>query len=211
MAAVYCSSQTSPAHILQKLSQSCLLISTNTGRVYRPKEAERMILYLKDINLPKPDKWATSQLIAFLQQVVHFLLHLWSLLMESSASILEDLITLRQDLATSSCKKRLNVGRKFQILFSKLRPGILLKWRTLYESCRKSVCFCKSECLISKMITVFVLENLSDTSFFGKVPRTVWKIEIEYFQYFDASAECNVETMYDQRVFRHYVTLFNFF
>jgi len=27
------------------------------------------VLYLKDINLPKPDKWGTSMLIAFLQQV----------------------------------------------------------------------------------------------------------------------------------------------
>ena len=26
-------------------------------------------LYLKALNLPKPDKWGTSQLIAFLQQV----------------------------------------------------------------------------------------------------------------------------------------------
>ena len=45
------------------------MISTNKGRVYRPKDAERLILYLKDINLPKPDKWGTSMLIAFLQQV----------------------------------------------------------------------------------------------------------------------------------------------
>lgn len=29
-----------------------------------------MILYLKDINLPKPDKYDTIQLIAFLQQIV---------------------------------------------------------------------------------------------------------------------------------------------
>lgn len=46
-----------------------MVISSNTGRVYRPKECERLILYLKDINLPKPDKWGTSQLIAFIQQV----------------------------------------------------------------------------------------------------------------------------------------------
>ncbi len=50
-------------------SQVCLIISTNTGKVYRPKDSERLILYLKDVNLPKPDKWGTSQLIAFLQQV----------------------------------------------------------------------------------------------------------------------------------------------
>ena len=46
-----------------------MIISTNTGRVYRPKDCERLIVYLKDLNLPKPDKWGTSQLIAFLQQV----------------------------------------------------------------------------------------------------------------------------------------------
>ena len=46
-----------------------MVISSNTGRVYRPKDCERLILYLKDINLPKPDKWGTSQLIAFIQQV----------------------------------------------------------------------------------------------------------------------------------------------
>ena len=47
-------------------------ISTNTGRVYKPKDCERLILYLKDINLPKPDKWGTSQLVAFLQQVITY-------------------------------------------------------------------------------------------------------------------------------------------
>ena len=53
-----------------------MIISTNTGRVYRPKDCERLIVYLKDLNLPKPDKWGTSQLIAFLQQVlIHTILH----------------------------------------------------------------------------------------------------------------------------------------
>jgi len=46
-----------------------MVISSNTGRVYRPKDCDRLILYLKDLNLPKPDKWGTSQLIAFLHQV----------------------------------------------------------------------------------------------------------------------------------------------
>lgn len=66
---VYCSAQTTSQHLLQKLSQTCIVISTNTGRVYRPKDCERLVLYLKDINLPKPDKWGTSTLVAFLQQV----------------------------------------------------------------------------------------------------------------------------------------------
>ena len=69
VAVVHCSAQTTPMHVLQKLQQSCMVISSNTGRVYRPKDCERLVLYLKDLNLPKPDKWGTSQLIACLQQV----------------------------------------------------------------------------------------------------------------------------------------------
>ncbi|XP_052794024.1 cytoplasmic dynein 2 heavy chain 1-like isoform X3 [Mya arenaria] len=72
VAVVHCSAQTNPTHILQKLSQTCMVLNTNTGRVYRPKDCERLIFYLKDINLPKPDKWGTCQLIAFLQQVVTY-------------------------------------------------------------------------------------------------------------------------------------------
>ena len=72
VATVHCSAQTAPSHVLQKLGQTCMVISTNTGRVYRPKDCERLVLYLKDLNLPKPDKWGTSQLIAFLQQVCFF-------------------------------------------------------------------------------------------------------------------------------------------
>ncbi|XP_041658498.1 cytoplasmic dynein 2 heavy chain 1 isoform X2 [Cheilinus undulatus] len=72
VAIVHCSAQTSPRHVLQKLSQTCLLLSSNTGRVFRPKDCENLVLYLKDINLPKPDKWGTSSLTAFLQQVLTY-------------------------------------------------------------------------------------------------------------------------------------------
>nr|XP_023648221.1 cytoplasmic dynein 2 heavy chain 1 isoform X1 [Paramormyrops kingsleyae]XP_023648222.1 cytoplasmic dynein 2 heavy chain 1 isoform X1 [Paramormyrops kingsleyae] len=69
---VHCSAQTTSAHVLQTLSHTCLAISSNTGRVYRPRDCERLVLYLKDVNLPKPDKWGTSNLIAFLQQVLTY-------------------------------------------------------------------------------------------------------------------------------------------
>ncbi|CAF4492033.1 unnamed protein product, partial [Rotaria magnacalcarata] len=42
------------------------------GRTYRPKDCENLILYVKDINLPKLDKWGTSQLIEFLQQILTY-------------------------------------------------------------------------------------------------------------------------------------------
>ena len=71
VATIHCNAQTSPLHVLQKLSQTCMTVSTNNGRVYRPKDCERLVLYLKDLNLPKLDKWGTSQLVAFLQQVCY--------------------------------------------------------------------------------------------------------------------------------------------
>lgn len=70
VATIHCNAQTSPTNVLQKLQQTCMVISTNTGRVYRPKDCETLVLYLKDLNLPKPDKWGTCPLIAFFQQVI---------------------------------------------------------------------------------------------------------------------------------------------
>ena len=67
VAVVHYSAQTNAIHLLQKIFQTCMVLSTNTGRVYRPKDCERLVM--KDVNLPKPDKWGTSQIIAFLQQV----------------------------------------------------------------------------------------------------------------------------------------------
>lgn len=48
----------------------CAQSVTSQGRVFRPKDCQRLILYLKDINLSRPDKYDTIQLIAFLQQIV---------------------------------------------------------------------------------------------------------------------------------------------
>ena len=48
----------------------CAQSTNSQGRVYRPKECQRPIIYLKDINLPRPDKYDTIQLISFLQQIV---------------------------------------------------------------------------------------------------------------------------------------------
>ncbi|CAF4638011.1 unnamed protein product [Rotaria sp. Silwood1] len=70
VAILHCSSQTSPIHVIQKLNQSCIQVSSTNGRTYRPKDCENLILYVKDINLPKLDKWGTSQLIEFFQQIL---------------------------------------------------------------------------------------------------------------------------------------------
>eukprot|EP01116_Phalansterium_solitarium_P024805 TRINITY_DN91_c0_g1_i4.p1 TRINITY_DN91_c0_g1~~TRINITY_DN91_c0_g1_i4.p1 ORF type:complete len:4085 (+),score=2013.94 TRINITY_DN91_c0_g1_i4:171-12425(+) len=69
---VHCSSQTSAKHVIQKLNQSCGVFSGATGRVLRPKEGDKLVLYLKDINLPKPDPYETIQLVSFLQQLLTY-------------------------------------------------------------------------------------------------------------------------------------------
>jgi len=72
VATIHCSAQTTAVHVMQKLNQMCGVFSSTSGRVYRPRDADRLILYLKDVNLPKPDKYDTMQLIAFLHQLVTY-------------------------------------------------------------------------------------------------------------------------------------------
>ena len=45
-------------------------MTTNSGKSLRPPDNARIILYLKDVNLPRPDKYQTAQLVAFLQQLL---------------------------------------------------------------------------------------------------------------------------------------------
>ena len=72
VATIHCSAHITPQHVIQKLSQVCLVVSSSNGRVFRPKECDRLILYLKDLNLANPDKYGTCMLIAFLQQILTY-------------------------------------------------------------------------------------------------------------------------------------------
>ena len=40
--------------------------------MYKPRDSENLVLYLKDINLPKPDMYDSCMVIAFLQQLITF-------------------------------------------------------------------------------------------------------------------------------------------
>jgi dynein heavy chain 2, cytosolic len=72
IATLNCNAQTTSDDVISKIAQTCSLFSSPEGRVYRPRDCERLVLYLKDINLPKPDMYDTCQLIAFLQQIITF-------------------------------------------------------------------------------------------------------------------------------------------
>ncbi len=67
---MYCNSQTNAGHVIQKLYQICSKGAAGAGKILRPKECARQVLFLKDINLPKPDKYQTVQLASFLQQLI---------------------------------------------------------------------------------------------------------------------------------------------
>ncbi|CAD5120552.1 DgyrCDS9119 [Dimorphilus gyrociliatus] len=70
VATLFCSAQTGPEHVIQKLTALCTTIVTNTGKMMKPKDSENLVLYLKDLNLPKPDKYGTCMLISFLQSLL---------------------------------------------------------------------------------------------------------------------------------------------
>jgi dynein heavy chain 2 len=72
VASLHCNAQTTAVNVLQKLLQICAQSTSGQGRVLRPRDSQRLILYLKDINLPTPDQYNTIQLIAFLQQLVTY-------------------------------------------------------------------------------------------------------------------------------------------
>eukprot|EP01013_Petalomonas_cantuscygni_P031314 TRINITY_DN574_c0_g2_i1.p1 TRINITY_DN574_c0_g2~~TRINITY_DN574_c0_g2_i1.p1 ORF type:complete len:4319 (+),score=1484.83 TRINITY_DN574_c0_g2_i1:236-13192(+) len=72
VAEVNCTAQTNAAIIQQKLMQACGLFASGQGRVLKPKDGDRVVLFLKDLNLPKPDMYATVELHSFLQQLLLF-------------------------------------------------------------------------------------------------------------------------------------------
>ena len=72
IATINCNAYTKAKHIINKLYQSCSGFNSNTGKVLRPNGCDSLILYLKDINLAKPDEYATSQIIELLQQFITY-------------------------------------------------------------------------------------------------------------------------------------------
>lgn len=70
VATLSCNAQTSSKDVLTKLRQFCSVTTGTSGRIFRPREGRRVILYMKDINLPTPDKYDTSEIVMFLQQAI---------------------------------------------------------------------------------------------------------------------------------------------
>ena len=67
---VHCSALTKPQHILDSLAHSCSYVSSHSGKVLKPKHTEKLIVFLKNIDLTRPDRFGTRRLLAFLHQVI---------------------------------------------------------------------------------------------------------------------------------------------
>ncbi|CEO98015.1 hypothetical protein PBRA_006129 [Plasmodiophora brassicae] len=69
-ATLHCSAQTRAVHVVQRLRDVCTTVQGASGRVLRPARGDRLVVFLKDINLARPDKYGTIELIALLTQIV---------------------------------------------------------------------------------------------------------------------------------------------
>ena len=72
VACIDCNAYTKSKQIIRKLYQTCSSFSSNIGKVLRPNGSESLILYLKHINLARPDDYNTSQIIELLQQLITY-------------------------------------------------------------------------------------------------------------------------------------------
>ncbi|KAF4743446.1 Cytoplasmic dynein 2 heavy chain 1, partial [Perkinsus olseni] len=71
-AGLQCSGQTAARDVIVKLRSLCLIGAGPRGRTYRPREGQRVVLQIEDVNLPKPDRYDTTQLVASLQEMVSY-------------------------------------------------------------------------------------------------------------------------------------------
>lgn len=67
---MHCNRETKASLIIQKLYQTCQKATSANGKILRPLNCSRQIFVLKEVNLPKPDKYNTIELITFLQSLI---------------------------------------------------------------------------------------------------------------------------------------------
>ena len=67
VAVLHCSAADTAASVLAKLATMCgLPVTAASGKVIRPREADRAVLIVRHVDLPTPDKYDTCQLVALL-------------------------------------------------------------------------------------------------------------------------------------------------
>lgn len=69
---INCTPDTCPKQIVQTLKNSCHLISNGSSKVLRTPTNNKVIIYLKNLELLRADKWKTKPVIAFLTQLMSY-------------------------------------------------------------------------------------------------------------------------------------------
>lgn len=64
-----CTPQSCANDIVSTLRRYCVLSETSEGRTYRPAKTGRLLLYIKNIDAPAPDKYHVSEVIEWVRQV----------------------------------------------------------------------------------------------------------------------------------------------
>ncbi|VDN08033.1 unnamed protein product [Thelazia callipaeda] len=72
IAVIHCSAQTGCQQILDLFYQYCVETSSASGRILKPKDKPNLVIYIKALNVVKPDKWGSYEIIAFLQQLLTY-------------------------------------------------------------------------------------------------------------------------------------------
>lgn len=54
------------------LNNNCIQISSAMGKILKPKDKENLIIYMKSPNLLKTDKYGTSMVLSFLEQIITY-------------------------------------------------------------------------------------------------------------------------------------------
>ena len=67
---IYSNSQLTSRQVLSKIYEHTIKSTVATGKIIKPKDSTRLVVYIKDINLPRPDKYQTTEVVSLLQQLL---------------------------------------------------------------------------------------------------------------------------------------------
>ena len=67
---IYSNSQLTSRQVLSKIYEHTVKSTVASGKIIKPKDCTRLVIYIKDINLPRPDKYQTTEVVSLLQQLL---------------------------------------------------------------------------------------------------------------------------------------------
>lgn len=67
---MHCNRETRADQLIQKLFQTCQRVTSASGKMLKPLNCNRQIFVLKEVNLARPDKYDTIEIITFLQSLI---------------------------------------------------------------------------------------------------------------------------------------------